>query len=510
MNEEMDQNVSAHEYYSFFLNGSSSYFHLQNNVTYLPFYQHTPSVATVFIISYLLIFLLCMLGNGLVCFIVVRNRHMRTVTNLFILNLAISDLLVGIFCMPTTLVDNILTGWPFGSFVCKMSGLVQGISVSASVFTLVAIAVDRFRCIVYPFKQKLNISIATIIIVVIWVLAVAIMCPSAIMLQVTKLHDNVRVVRSNKKMYAYYQCYEAWPNQKMRKIYTTVLFSNIYLAPLSLIVIMYARIGITLFKISIPVGEVPRQECHANTVSKKRRRVIKMLAIVALLFTLSWLPLWTLMMLSDYARLSHSQLRIINFYIYPFAHWLAFCNSSVNPIIYGYFNENFQRGFQAAFKFQLCSSEVKHEETYSHRKSNKLILTAQNKIGQDPVTTNSEAIDYCSTSRANKNTCKQSENFVLEELDKRMKNGVHKDPSNSHRQDGGRHGCIHHFIRGRATSPASPDMPTTSTMWSSTTQCCATGTCTTAWRATTERTTLQEALPSPQGLQTKAQLPGPL
>lgn len=36
-----------------------------------------------------------------------------------------------------------LAGWPFGSVVCKLSGMVQGISVSASVFTLVAIAVDR-------------------------------------------------------------------------------------------------------------------------------------------------------------------------------------------------------------------------------------------------------------------------------------------------------------------------------------------------------------------------------
>uniref|UniRef100_UPI00398E66DF neuropeptide FF receptor 2-like n=1 Tax=Pristiophorus japonicus TaxID=55135 RepID=UPI00398E66DF len=423
MNEEWDQNVTAQEYDSLYLNESTSYFHLQSNITYLPFYQQTSSVATVFITSYLLIFLLCMLGNGLVCFIVVRDRHMWTVTNFFILNLAISDLLVGIFCMPSTLVDNILTGWPFGSFVCKMSGLVQGISVSASVFTLVAIAVDRFRCIVYPLKQKLNMTVATIIITVIWVLAVSIMCPSAIMLQVTKLPDNVRIVRSPMKTYPYYQCYEAWPTPKMRKIYTTVLFSNIYLAPLSLIVIMYARIGITLFKTSMPVGEVSRQE-NRNIVSKKKRRVIKMLAIVALLFTLSWLPLWTLMMLSDYARLSHYQLRIINFYIYPFAHWLAFCNSSVNPIIYGYFNENFRQGFQAAFKFQLCSSEVKHKETYSHRVSNKFILTAQNKIGQDPVTTNSEATDDCNTIRAEKNACKRCENLVLEELDKSINNGV--------------------------------------------------------------------------------------
>lgn len=67
-------------------------------------------MAALFIVAYVLIFLLCMVGNALVCFIVLKNRHMRTVTNMFILNLAVSDLLVGIFCMPTTLVDNLITG----------------------------------------------------------------------------------------------------------------------------------------------------------------------------------------------------------------------------------------------------------------------------------------------------------------------------------------------------------------------------------------------------------------
>ena len=46
-------------------------------------------------------------------------------------------------CIPMFKLLFTLTGWPFGSLVCKMSGMVQGISVSASVFTLVAIAVDR-------------------------------------------------------------------------------------------------------------------------------------------------------------------------------------------------------------------------------------------------------------------------------------------------------------------------------------------------------------------------------
>lgn len=80
------------------------------NITFSPYYQHSLYVAASYILAYFFIFLLCMVGNILVCLIVLENRRMRTVTNLFILNLAISDLLVGIFCIPTTLVDNLITG----------------------------------------------------------------------------------------------------------------------------------------------------------------------------------------------------------------------------------------------------------------------------------------------------------------------------------------------------------------------------------------------------------------
>ncbi|XP_019372309.1 PREDICTED: neuropeptide FF receptor 2 [Gavialis gangeticus] len=375
MNEKLDSNSSFSWPHVPSFNGTYKHPYTESNISYVDFYLHQPPVAAVFIISYLLIFLLCMVGNGVVCFIVLRSKHMRTVTNLFILNLAVSDLLVGIFCMPTTLLDNIIAGWPFGSMVCKMSGMVQGISVSASVFTLVAIAVDRFRSIVYPFKQKLTISTAVVIIVVVWVLAIAIMCPSAVMLQVQEEKYFRVILGYNNQTSPVYWCREDWPNQEMRKIYTTVLFANIYLAPLSLIVIMYARIGIALFNTAVPTTRKHGQE-QRHAVSKKKQKVIKMLITVALLFILSWLPLWTLMMLSDYANLTEVQLQVINIYIYPFAHWLAFFNSSINPIIYGFFNENFRRGFQAAFKLQLCSGEMFRRDVYSQRGQSNAILPA--------------------------------------------------------------------------------------------------------------------------------------
>ncbi|KAG7246081.1 hypothetical protein CRUP_016528, partial [Coryphaenoides rupestris] len=80
------------------------------NATYYSYYPHSLHVAATYVLAYLFIFLLCMAGNILVCLIVLGNRRMRTVTNLYILNLAVSDLLVGIFCIPTTLVDNLITG----------------------------------------------------------------------------------------------------------------------------------------------------------------------------------------------------------------------------------------------------------------------------------------------------------------------------------------------------------------------------------------------------------------
>uniref|UniRef100_A0A8B9DQB2 Neuropeptide FF receptor 1 n=1 Tax=Anser cygnoides TaxID=8845 RepID=A0A8B9DQB2_ANSCY len=340
---------------------------LKENYTFLAYYQHSSPVAAMFILAYTFIFLMCMIGNILVCFIVVKNRQMRTVTNMFILNLAISDLLVGIFCMPTTLVDNLITGWPFDNTMCKMSGLVQGMSVSASVFTLVAIAVERFRCIVHPFRQKLTLRKALVTIAVIWVLALLIMCPSAITLTVTREEHHFMVDTYNNS-YPLYSCWEAWPETGMRRIYTTVLFSHIYVAPLALIVVMYTRIAFKLFKSAAPAHGARPEEPEGRKVSRKKAKVINMLIIMALFFTLSWLPLWTLMLLMDYGCLSERQLRLVAIYVFPFAHWLAFFNSSANPIIYGYFNENFRRGFQEAFRAPFCSPpRRRHRGPYGAR-----------------------------------------------------------------------------------------------------------------------------------------------
>ncbi|XP_034490354.1 trissin receptor-like [Drosophila innubila] len=80
--------------------------------------------------SYSGILLFAVLGNLLVISTLMQNRRMRTITNLFLLNLAISDILLGVLCMPVTLVGTLLRNFIFGEFLCKLIQFSQGYSLS--------------------------------------------------------------------------------------------------------------------------------------------------------------------------------------------------------------------------------------------------------------------------------------------------------------------------------------------------------------------------------------------
>ena len=75
---------------------------------------------------YTLIFLLSIIGNSLVILTLIRNRRMRTVTNVFLLNLSISDLLLAVFCMPFTLIPQLMRNFVFGEVMCKSIRYAQG------------------------------------------------------------------------------------------------------------------------------------------------------------------------------------------------------------------------------------------------------------------------------------------------------------------------------------------------------------------------------------------------
>ncbi|XP_035670112.1 neuropeptide FF receptor 2-like [Branchiostoma floridae] len=361
--------------------------------------QSVPVIA-LFGVSYFLIFALCVVGNTLVCFVVIKIPRMRTVTNYFILNLAVSDLLVGIFCMPATLADNVvmgkftspsisgflltlltplpylhfsnkrspLLGWPFGDVMCRLVPFMSTASVVASVFTLLAIAVDRFYAVVLPTKPKLKVTVMTKAVITIWMFAITVSLPLMIFNR-DEIYEDVQ----QDATYLVHYCDEQWPTtgswtkDDISKYYSFALFIICYLAPLSIILVLYMIIGYQVWYKSAP-GQRASVEAQ-NALLKKKIKVIKMLIVVVVLFALFWLPLHTIMLLNDFTQLSASQKHVVYIYAFPIAHWLSYFNSSVNPIIYGYFNPNFRQGFKSLVisrRYANGLSEMSH--TTRHEK----------------------------------------------------------------------------------------------------------------------------------------------
>ena len=74
---------------------------------------------------YAIVFIVGVVGNILVCYAIARNLHMRSVTNIFIVNLSIADLLVIIFCLVPTALEDVTETWYMGLVACKIVKFIQ-------------------------------------------------------------------------------------------------------------------------------------------------------------------------------------------------------------------------------------------------------------------------------------------------------------------------------------------------------------------------------------------------
>ena len=110
------------------------------DITYfiLPWWQQV-----VFFLAFIVIFLVASVGNVIVIWIVLAHKRMRTVTNYFLVNLAVADFMISVFNMFLNFTFMMYQDWWFGLFFCKFSWFIAPCSTSVSVLTLMNIAVDR-------------------------------------------------------------------------------------------------------------------------------------------------------------------------------------------------------------------------------------------------------------------------------------------------------------------------------------------------------------------------------
>ncbi|XP_068154666.1 cholecystokinin receptor type A [Drosophila tropicalis] len=188
--------------------------------------------------SYSVIFIFAVLGNVLVISTLVQNRRMRTITNVFLLNLAISDVLLGVFCMPVTLAGTLMRQFIFGEFLCKLFQFAQAASVAVSSWTLVAISCERYYAICHPLRSRSwqTISHAYKIIGFIWLGGILCMTPIAVFSQ---------LIPTSRPGYC--KCREIWPDQGYERLYNILLDFLLLVLPLLVLCVAYILITRTLY-----------------------------------------------------------------------------------------------------------------------------------------------------------------------------------------------------------------------------------------------------------------------
>ncbi|XP_060601611.1 neuropeptide Y receptor type 2-like [Ruditapes philippinarum] len=339
---------------------------LNGNNSYSPpdILKQSIPLTAIFIILYVILFFIGVSGNSLVVYVVLRNKAMQSITNIFITNLAVSDIMMCLLAVPFTPLSYFMNSWTFGEVLCHIVPMTLCICVYVSTLTSTAIAVDRYFVIVYPFKPRMKTCVCLLMIVAIWIISVSISLPLGIYQQIVK--------SGNTK-----SCTEKWPKEQARQFFTVTSLVLQYIVPCSIITYCYSKVSLALRKRSksrIGSGSVNRERDEMEI--RRKRRTNKMLIAMVTIFVICWLPLNMVLLVGEY----HQPFAHTSYYPFIFftAHVIAMSSTIYNPFLYAWMNDNFKKEFKLVLPCLFrrgSSSNVNGNYTqYTHVETNPSVV----------------------------------------------------------------------------------------------------------------------------------------
>lgn len=246
--------------------------HFRYNLSHM--YEHfsvSYGVLAILIFLYGSTALVAIIGNAMVIFVVVTKRNMRTTTNVLIVNLAVADIIIGIFTIPFQFHAAFLQRWVFTESMCKVAPFVKSLSVNVSILTLTLIAFDRYIAVMYPLRAGIRKQFEILVLCVVWFLSILLSIPEAI------YYDTIYVFDPeiwSKKL----ECTAKWPSENFIQLYFILLLLSQYIVPLVIISVSYIRIANKIWK-SKPPGHLMEARNRIRDMQKKKVSSIQFFSV---------------------------------------------------------------------------------------------------------------------------------------------------------------------------------------------------------------------------------------
>lgn len=274
------------------------------------------------------------LGNLIVCLIVYKKPAMRSAINLLLANMALSDILISIICMPFSFLTLVTDKWILGNSLCDILAFLQEFLAGVGIFILLTISVDRYLIIVRR-KDKLTTCHAKMFISCAWFMSA--------------IQAALPILGWGK--YKFYtghtQCILEISKNAANISYAILKVSFTFFIPIIVMGFSYACILNTVRKNKVRIQNVPDKFCVSMTPASERlglpsvyhqpsrlhvdmsfkTRAFKTILILFLILAICWIP-YSVNMLHSNLTGSLNNIRNTTFL------WLGYLNSTINPIIY--------------------------------------------------------------------------------------------------------------------------------------------------------------------------------
>lgn len=291
-------------------------------------------------------------GNFIVIAVIYRSESLQNATGIFMANLAITDLTLGVILMPITIISSVLGRWTFSDVMCKFCGFLNVMLCSTSALTVMLLSIDRFIAISRPMQyfKLMSKKRALLLSAYMWIhSAIVSTFPLVGWAQYQYVEAEAICFAVNSISYFNFLC-------------ASTIFFAIFLIIMSHIYILKVAIKQSHQIVTLTSGF---EDITRETMRQMNRKTAKTVLIIVGVYLACWIPYVTLTYIQIYANYDPPAIAV------TITSGLIFLNSASNPIIYGTFHRRFRNAFIRSFmpilsKCNLVDEYAHHREQASY------------------------------------------------------------------------------------------------------------------------------------------------